>query len=888
MTASADKPVKIFQLAKQLNTSHRDIIEYLRSKGIEASLNKALEPDTYAIVLEHFAEDVKKADNLMVKREMKRQEEEDRRKTREQEKIEEEAARKKVEEMVLDSLKDKPKPKPEPKPAPDPIKVVKKEKRPKAELDIVRIEKAKEDEIKKKAKEEAIKLKEQNEERKKAEREAAELLKKEESGAKKTVKDDDKKKKKDKHKKNDEEQFENKLEKLKARHKHATKRIQVSEMESRLEKFRQSKNIEDLETGTPAAASKRRKKKKVVDQEEVNKSIRATLASMGDKPKKKKYKSKQGGMEEDIEDNGVIEITEFISVDELAKHFNVSAVDIIGKCLGMGLMVTINQRLDWDTIELLAAEYDLEVRKLNEYTEEIIEEDEEEIEGELSERPPVVTVMGHVDHGKTSILDYIRETQVVEGESGGITQHIGAYSVKTPGGKRITFLDTPGHEAFTAMRARGAQVTDIVVVVVAADDGVMPQTKEAINHAQAAGVPMIIAINKMDKPDIDPDRVIRELSEMNVLVEDWGGSVQSIKVSAKTGQNMEALLEAILLEAEVLELKSTDEGYARGVVIESQLDKGLGAIATVLINRGTLNIGDPFICGRYAGKVRAMMNEFGDRIQEAKPADPVQIQGFDSVTQAGDRFIAMSDEKEARRIANERQIIHREQEFRAQSLQTLDEIGRQIAEGRTRELALIIKGDVDGSIEALADSFMKLSTKEVAVNVIHRGIGMINETDINLASASRAVIVGFHVNATGKALERAKELNVEIRNYTVIYDAVEDVRLALEGLLEPDKIQEILGTAEVRQLIKISKVGVIAGSIVNSGTMKRNTTIRILRDGEEIFKGYLTSLKRFKDDVKEVQEGYECGIYIDSFNDFQEGDIIESYQEKAVKRKLEA
>lgn len=885
MTASADKPVKIFQLAKQLNTSHRDIIEYLKSKDIQASLNKALEPEILEIVLEHFAEDVKKADNLMVKREIKRQEEEDRRKTREQEKIEEEAARNKVQQMVLETLKDKPRP--EPKPVPDPIKVVKKEKHVKAELEIVRIEKEKEDEVKQKAAEEAKKLQVEKEKRLKAEKEAAELLKKEEEEAKAPSKEADKKKKKEKGKKPDENQFENKLEKLKARHKHATKRIQVSEMESRLDKFRQSKNIEDLETGT-SSSSKRRKKKKVVNQEEVNKSIRATLASMGDKPKKKKYKSKQSDIMEDEMDDGIIRITEFIPVDELAKHFNVTAVDIIGKCMGMGLMVTINQRLDWDTIELLAAEYGIEVEKLNEYTEEIIEVHEEEVEGELCERPPVVTVMGHVDHGKTSILDYIREAQVVKSESGGITQHIGAYSVKTESGKRITFLDTPGHEAFTAMRARGAQATDIVVVVVAADDGVMPQTKEAINHAQAAGVPMIIAINKMDKPDIDPDRVIRELSEMNILVEEWGGSVQSVKVSAKTGMNMDALLEAILLEAEVLELKSTPEGMATGVVIESQLDKGLGAIATVLIDRGTLNVGDPFICGRFAGRVRAMMNEYGDRVQEAVPADPIQIQGFDSVPQSGDRFIAMHDEKEARRIANERQIIHREQEFRAQSLQTLDEIGRQIAEGRTRELALIIKGDVDGSVEALADSFMKLSTKEVAVNVVHRGIGMINETDINLASASRAVIVGFHVNATGKALERAKELNVEIRNYTVIYDAVEDVRLALEGLLEPDKVQEILGSAEVRQLIRISKIGVIAGSIVNNGIMKRNTTIRILRGGEEIFKGYLTSLKRFKDDVKEVKEGFECGIFIDSFNDFQEGDIIESYQEKAVKRKLEA
>ncbi len=894
MTASADKPVKIFQLAKQLNTSHRDIIEYLKSQNIEASLNKALEPEILEVVLKHFAEDVKKADNLMVQREQKRMAEEDRRKNREQEKLEEEAARKKVEEMVLDSLKDKPKPPPAP-----PVTVVTEEsvtEEPVKKSDVV-IEKKtiqKEKEIKRKAEEEARKLKEQKEARLKAEKAAAEELKKEEK--KNQSKDGDKKKKKDKNKKGvqqpnqqqTQQQFENKLEKLKARHKHATKRIQVSEMESRLDKFRQSKNIEDLETGNANPAAKRKsKRRKHVDQAEVNKALKATLASMSDKPKKKKYKTSKQENGEEFIDSGVIEITEFISVDELAKHFDVSAVDIIGKCMGLGLMVTINQRLDWDTIELLATEYELEVSKLSEYTEEIIEEEEEEYEGKLCERPPVVTVMGHVDHGKTSILDYIRNAHVVQGESGGITQHIGAYSVMTTAGKRITFLDTPGHEAFTAMRARGAQATDIVVVVVAADDGVMPQTKEAINHAQAAGVPMIIAINKMDKPDIDPDRVIRELSENNVLVEDWGGAIQSVRVSAKSGLNMDALLEAILLEAEVLELKSSPEGKARGVVIESQLDKGLGAIATVLINRGTVKVGDPFICGRFAGKVRSMMNEYADRLQEAKPADPVQIQGFDSVPQAGDQFIVMNDEKEARRIANERQIIHREQEFRAQSLQTLDEIGRQIAEGRTRELALVIKGDVDGSIEALADSFMKLSTKEVAVKVIHRGIGMINEGDINLASASNAVIIGFHVNATSQALEVAKDRSVEIRNYTVIYDAVEDVRLALEGLLEPDKVVEVLGSAEVRQLIKISKVGVIAGSIVNSGIMKRNTTIRILRSGEEVFKGYLSSIKRFKDDVKEVKEGFECGIYIDSFTDFKEGDIIESYQEKAVKRKLE-
>ena len=876
MTAFADKPVKIFQLAKKLNISHKDIIEYLRARDISASLNKALDPDTQLVVLEHFSDDVKKADNLMAQRVQKRQGEEDRRRTREEEKKHEEAARLKVQEKVLQTLKAEP----EPEPAKETAK-----KKDKLSIDSNNIEKRtldKEKHEKEKAADESRRLKEQKIEREKAEKEAAKLLKKEKSDSK----GGEEKKKKNKDKKIEGNVFENKLEKLKQRHKHATKRIQISEMESRLDRFRQSKNIDDIQTAVPTPSKRRHKKKKAVDQAEVNKSIRATLASMEDKSKKKKYKSKQAENVEEVLDENIIEVTEFISVEELSKHLNVTAVDIIEKCMNMGLMVTINQRLDWDTIELLAAEFDYEATKLEEYIPDTIEEEEEIAAADLMERSPVVTVMGHVDHGKTSILDHIRHSKIVDGESGGITQHIGAYSVKTASGKYITFLDTPGHEAFTAMRARGAQITDIVVIVVAADDGVMPQTKEAINHAQAAGVPIIIAINKMDKPDVDPERVIRELSENNILVEDWGGSVQSVRVSAKTGLNMDALLDSILLETEVLELKSTPKGNASGVVIESKLDKGLGAVATVLINRGTLKIGDTFICGRFSGKVRAIMNEFGKHIKEAKPADPVQIQGFDNVPQAGDRFVVLDDEREVKRITNERKKIHREQEFRAQSLQTLDEIGRQIAEGRTRELSLIIKGDVDGSIEALADSFMKLSNKEVAVNVIHRGIGMINESDINLASASRAVIVGFYVNATNKALNLAKERSVEIRNYTVIYDAVEDVRLALEGLLEPEKVQEIIGTAEVRQLIKISKIGIVAGSIVLTGVIKRNTTIRILREGEEIFNGYLTSLKRFKDDTKEVTEGYECGIVIDSFTDFKVGDIIENYTEKAIKRKL--
>lgn len=880
---TSETPVKIFQLAKRLNMSHNDIISFLDKNGIVAKINTVLDEQSLSLVLSHFSDDVKKADGDRVeKQNLKKAEEEEKKKQIEQKKSEEEA-RIKAEKARIEALK--------------------------RETVIEEKEKQRQEEEKRKAKEIEEKDRKEKEEREKAEAEARKILESESKTGekKKTVesggevetvseKDTGKEtpgKKKKKHKKrqitSEEEEYEKKLEDLKKRHKTATKRYQVSEVESRLDQFKKQKNI-DQTTGPVSKSGKGKKKGRKVDQNEVNKSIKTTLAAMDERKSKRKYKHTQSASEDvaSVETN-IVEVTEFVSVQELAKQLDVPFTDIIAKGMGMGLMLTINQRLDWDTIELLCAEYDMEVKKLEEYTEEILNDSEQESidEKDLIERAPVVTVMGHVDHGKTSILDTIRNSRVVDSEAGGITQHIGAYSVDVHNKKWITFLDTPGHEAFTAMRARGAQVTDIVVIVVAADDGVMPQTKEAISHAQAAGVPMIVAINKMDKPEANPDRVIRELSENGVLVEEWGGKVQCVRVSAKQNMNIDKLLESILLEAEVLELKSTVKGMARGVVIESRLDKGLGPIASVLIQRGTLKIGDPFICGRFAGRVRAMINDQGARIKEAHPADPVQIQGFDDVPQAGDHFICMDDEREVKRIAAERQRIHREQEFRSYSLQTLDEIGRQIRDGRTKELALIIKGDVDGSIEALADSFMKLSTKEVAVNVIHKGIGMINETDINLASASRAVIIGFHVNATAKALEISKELKVEIRNYTIIYDAVDDVRAALEGLLEPEKIREIIGQAEVRQIIKISRIGSIAGSFVLSGKMVRNARIRILRKNEEIYQGYLSSLKRFKDDVKEVQEGYECGITIDGFDTFQEGDIIECFTEKSVKRTLE-
>jgi len=900
MTQTPETPVKVFQFAKRLNISHKEIISFLEGQGIEASINTKLDAETQQMINVEFATDAKKVDIIKSEREKLAEANEEYKKKVEEQKRTEEEARQKAEEYR--------------------VRVIL-EQEEAERLEIERREQEKE--ARKKAEIEEKKAQEELEKRRKEEAEARKLLEAEEESRKKSgkktkiikdapaggavissdaIKDDIEEeeqlsgtaKKQRKKKKRvvevDPETtgsvFDKKLDDLKQKHRHATKRFQVSEMESRLEKFKKKKTAADTPSTEPVGVKRPGRRGGKVDQGEVSASIKSTLASMDEKRGRKKYHKKGIGEAEEMHMEDVIRITEYISVEELSKHFNVDFTELIAKCMGLGLMVTINQRLDWDTIELLAAEFDVAVEKADEYAEVEIEEEEIE-ESELLPRHPVVTVMGHVDHGKTSILDYIRRENVVGGESGGITQHIGAYRVKTDNGAMVTFLDTPGHEAFTAMRARGAQITDIVVIVVAADDGVMPQTKEAINHAQAAGVPIIIAINKMDKPEADPDRVKRELSENNVLVEDWGGQIQSIGVSAKQGTNIDKLLDAILLEAEVLDLRAAVDVHARGIVIESKLDKGLGPVATVLIQKGILNIGDPFVCGRFSGRVRAMTNEYGERLSSANPSEPIQIQGFEDVPQAGDPFVMMEDEREAKRIATERKRIFREQEFRAQSLQTLEEIGRQIAEGKTRELNLIIKGDVDGSIEALADSFMKLSTKEVAVRVLHRGIGMINESDINLASASKAIIIGFHVNTTIKAKEIAQVLNVEIRYYTVIYDAVEDVKLSLEGLLEPEKVREITGTAEIRAVIKVPKAGKIGGSMVTGGKVTRNSMIRILRNGDSIFEGFLTTLKRFKDDVKEVKEGLECGINIQGFDGYEEGDIVECYTEKSIKRKLQ-
>jgi translation initiation factor IF-2 len=634
-----------------------------------------------------------------------------------------------------------------------------------------------------------------------------------------------------------------------------------------------------------------------LDEDEILRRIDQTLAEIEDSGpdireiiKKRKKKERQEKEEKKIEqierEKKKIKVAEFITVNELANIIGVPASEIIKKCLNLGLVVSINQRLDFDTITLIASDYGFEVERAEEYLEDIIEEEPDRPE-DLEPRPPVVTIMGHVDHGKTTLLDYIRQSNIVAGEAGGITQHIGAYQVTLPNGKQITFIDTPGHEAFTAMRARGAQVTDIVVLVVAADDAVMPQTVEAINHALAANVPIIVAINKIDKPEANPDKIKQQLAERGILVEDWGGKYQCVEISAKYGKNVDLLLEKILLEAEIMDLKANPKKKARGVVIESKLDKGRGPIGTVLVQNGTLKIGDPFVAGTTFGRVRAMFDERGNRVEVAKPSTPVQVIGFDNLPEAGDSFVVVEDEKTAREIANRRSQLKREQRFRQLRAVSLDKLSEQIKEGKVKELPIIIKADVNGSVEALSDSLMKLSNEEVKVRIIHRAVGAISESDVLLAQASGAIIIGFNVRPTSAAKKLAESENVEIRLYNIIYNVINDVKSALEGMLEPEKREEILGTAEVRETFKIAKVGTVAGCFVTEGKILRNARARLIRNGIVIYDGKIASLKRFKDDVKEVEAGLECGIALENYNDIKVGDIIEAYNILEVKRKLE-
>ncbi len=654
--------------------------------------------------------------------------------------------------------------------------------------------------------------------------------------------------------------------------------------------------------GDEEKVSKRKKKSKKfeIDKREVEIAIKKTLLEGDDTAvtdraqlRKKKKKEKQQKQEEILEqiekEKSKLKVTEFISVGDLAGLMNVNPNEVIGKLFAMGLMVTINQRLDFETIQLVADEFGYEVELQEELLDEALEDTEDPPET-LVPRPPVVTIMGHVDHGKTSLLDYIRRTNVVAGESGGITQHIGAYHVEVESNgekKYITFLDTPGHEAFTAMRARGAQVTDIVVLIVAADDAVMPQTVEAINHAQSAGVPIIVAINKVDKPNANPEKIKQQLAERNVLIEEWGGKYQSVEISAKKGTNVDVLLEKILLEAEMLELKANPNRKARGTIIESKLDKGRGVVATVLIQKGTLHVGEPFVAGIYSGRVRSMTDERGSKIKEAGPSIPVVVTGFEGVPQAGDQFVVVETEKQAHEIASKRQQIKREQDQRKIHMHTLDDIARRISEGDVRELPIIIKGDVDGSVEALADSFLKLSNEDVKVIIVHKGVGAITESDVLLAAASRAIIIGFHVRPHLNARKLAETEKVEIRLYNVIYDAIEEVKSALEGMLKPIVSEEVTGTLEVRETFKVPKVGTVAGCYVLDGKITRHDKVRLFRDGVKIYEGELASLKRFKDDVKEVVAGYECGLGIANFNDIKVGDTIEAFRLIETKQTLD-
>ena len=810
---------RIFQIAKELNISHTDILSFLKLKNIEVGSHMApIEEDIYQIILAEFHKDKESVDRY--RKEQVRREIHDTR--------------------ILDRQKENKK------------------------LNLLTLDEQRKLEVKEREKDQ--------EDEKKKEEEARNIALKEEE---KAIQDAERQKNQEKEIQKEKEK--NKQKNVEPKPKKKLRKIHLSEIQSKVGKGNtQRKTDNKIQTDS-------KKDKSAAE------TVRKITAKIDIKSKKKVYKKDKNLNEENLEevDFKPIKVAEFANVDELSKIFETRSNDIIQKCMSLGVLATINQRLDWDLIELLAEEFGFKAEKMEDVGEELFSLDitEEDLKNAV-DRPPVVTVMGHVDHGKTSLLDYIRDTNVVGGESGGITQHVGAYRVELKDGNSVTFLDTPGHEAFTAMRARGAQVTDIVVLVVAANDGVMPQTKEAIGHAKAAEVPLIIAINKIDLPDVDLERVKRELSENDVLVEDWGGKIQAIPISAKTGQGVDDLLASMLVESEMLELKANVDTLARGTVVDSKLDKGHGPIATVLIQKGSLNVGDPFICNNIPGKVRAMMNERGQRIQHAGPSDAVQVLGFDQVPQSADIFAVVEDEKEIKRIASERQRLKREIDQKKIATQSLDGMSALIKEGAIKNLPIIIKGDVDGSIEALSEQLSKIANDEVGVQVVHKSVGMVSESDVLLAAASSAVIIGFHVQISSNAKLLARQEGVDIRSYNVIYNAVEEVTLALEGLLEPEQVEENLGRAIVQEAFKIPKIGFIAGSKVLEGKIVRNAKARIIRDEEEIADGEINSLKHLKDDAKEMKAGFECGIGLDNFSKYKEGDVIVCYEIKSIKRSL--
>ncbi|APY08708.1 translation initiation factor IF-2 [Winogradskyella sp. J14-2] len=889
--------IRINKVLRELNISLDRAVDFLESKGIEIekSPNTKISQEVYDTLSDEFQTDASKREKAQEVSEAKLKEKEKLREQRERE-IEEKEKKEAAKETVVKAkaelsgpkqigkidLDKKPKAKEEKKEAPKKEEPVKVEK-PKVEVEKPKKEEPKKEEPKKV--EPKVEKKEETTEPRTDEKLKTQYQKL--SGPTTTGK------------KIDLSQFN------KPKKKKEEKKSESSNDGNKRKRRRISKGGNDSggrpnfdnRRGGKGRGSRPKVVKEEPSEEEVQKQVRETLEKLqgksskgrGAKNRREKRDRHREQSEKELQaeaaESKILKVTEFVTVSEVATMMDVGVTQVISACMSLGMMVTMNQRLDAETLSIVAEEFGYEVEFVTADIEESIETLEDDPK-DLKPRAPIVTVMGHVDHGKTSLLDYIRQENVIAGESGGITQHIGAYGVELENGQKIAFLDTPGHEAFTAMRARGAQVTDIAIIVVAADDAIMPQTKEAISHAQAAGVPIVFAINKIDKPDANPDKVKEGLANMNLLVEDWGGKIQSHDISAKFGTGVKELLEKVLLEAELLELQANPNKPANGTVVEAYLDKGRGYVSTILVQAGTLKVGDYVLAGKNSGKVKAMHDERGNDIEAAGPSTPVSILGLDGAPQAGDKFNVFEDEREAKQIAAKRTQLQREQSVRTQRHITLDEIGRRIALGDFQELNIILKGDVDGSVEALTDSFQKLSTEEIQVNIIHKGVGAITESDVLLASASDAIIVGFNVRPVGNARTIADKEEIDIRTYSIIYDAINDLKDAMEGMLSPELKEEVTGTAEIRETFKISKIGTIAGCMVINGKIYRNSGIRLIRDGVVVYTGELASLKRFKDDVKEVSKGYDCGIQIKGYNDINEGDIIEAFQEVEVKKKL--
>ena len=895
--ADANKPVRLSKAAREFNLGIGTIVDFLETKGIqvESKPNAKLDPEVYALVRSNFQgdKDAKEAaqrssvsldrENISIASTKKKAPESE----EPADKIDlsifkKEESKKKKEEIPKEKSTSKKPKKESTKPKASPLKVL-------GKVDFEAQEK-----------EAAEKRAQAEEERLKAKLESEKIVV---TSAIKPIEKQEEASEEEK----EEEIVKAKVDKLSGPKVVGKIDLPVEKPKSSEEGKRKRVRVKKVDVKKQANAARQSNKKKKqnkggyvkkeVSQEDIQKEIRETLARLsgGKKSKSSKLRrEKRKNIRERTEDelvqqqleDSILKLTEFVTVAELATMMDKSPNDVISACMMLGIMVSINQRLDSETITMIAEDFGFEVEFVSSDLEDSIEVEEDDVK-DLTERPPIVTVMGHVDHGKTSLLDYIRKANVIDGEAGGITQHIGSYSVKMDDGKLITFLDTPGHEAFTAMRARGAQVTDLAIIVIASDDAVMPQTKEAIHHAQAAEIPMIFALNKMDRETANPDKIKTELSDMNILVEDWGGKYQCQEISAKNGTNIDELLEKVLLESEMLELKANPDKNANGTVVESSLDKGRGYVTNILVQGGTLRVGDAVLAGQYSGKIKAMFDERGTRIEEAGPSTPVSVLGFDGAPSAGDKFNVFEDEKEARAIATKRQQLQREQGVRTQKTVTLEEIGRRIAVGEFKELNLIVKGDVDGSIEALSDSLQKLSTEKVQVNIIHKAVGQISESDVLLASASSAYIIGFQVRPSSTARKLAEKEEIQIKLYSVIYKAIEEMRDAMEGLLSAKIEENIVGTAEIRETFKISKIGTIAGCFVTEGKIFRSSKVRVLREGIVVYTGLLGSLKRFKDDVKEVAKDYECGLNIEKFNDIKVGDIVEAYEDVEIKQTLE-